>query len=103
MAENTITLVQAQTWAQNWRNNPNPEVIAFLIPEIDITQVMAERETVNIRTYLGIDDQDNCKLMIVGIDVNGKDLINEQKGQYIYDFTTGCPRECDVDSPLFNL
>lgn len=103
MAQNTITLQQAQTWAQNWRKNPNPSVIAFLIPEVDLTEVMAERDTVNVRTYLGINDIGESKLMIVGVDSNGKDLIDEANGQFIYDFTTSCQPNCDVDSPLFNI
>lgn len=103
MAENTISLEQAQKWALNWRNNPNKEVKAFLIPEVDLSQVMAEEQTVNVRSYLGIDDLGNCKLMIVGVDAEGNDLINEDNGQYIYDFTTGCPPSCDVKSPLFNI
>ncbi len=103
MAENTITLEQAQKWAQNWIDNPNKDIRAFLIPEVDLTQVMAEESTVNVRSYLGIDDNGNCKLMIVGVDVNGRDLIDDNNGQYIYDFTTGCPTLCDVDSPLFKL
>jgi len=57
MALNTITLQQAQVWAQNWRDNPCPDVYAFLIPEIDITQVMQEKQTVNVRSYLGIDEK----------------------------------------------
>jgi len=103
MVQNTITLDQAQQWAQNWRDNPSKEIKAFLIPEIDLTQVMKEENTVNVRAYLGIDDNNNCKLMIVGVDEKGNDLIDEANGQFIYDFTTGCPPSCDVDSPLFNL
>lgn len=103
MSQNTITLEQAQQWAKNWRDNPDTAVIAFFIPEVDLTQVIAERETVNVRTYLGIDDLGNSKLMIVGVDANGNDLINDAKGQYIYDFTVGCPQNCDVNSPLFNI
>ena len=103
MAENTITLEQAQKWAQNWINNPNKDIRAFLIPEVDLTQAMAEEKTVNVRSYLGIDDNGNCKLMIVGVDAEGKDLINDKAGQYIYDFSKSCQPECDVNSPLFNL
>jgi hypothetical protein len=103
MSQNTITLAQAQQWAQNWRNNPDTAVIAFLIPEVDLTQVIAERETVNVRTYLGIDDLGNSKLLIVGVDASGNDLIDDAKGQYIYDMTTACQPLCDVNSPLFNI
>jgi hypothetical protein len=73
MALNTITLQQAQKWAQNWRENPSP------------------------------DENGKYKLMIVGVDTNGNDLIDDAAGQYIYDFTTGCPKVCDVNSPLFRL
>lgn len=103
MAQNTITLEQAQKWAEKWRDSPNQDIIAFFIPEIDLTQVMAEKETVNVRTYLGIDELGNCKLMIVGVDAENNDLIDEEKGQYIYDFTQGCPKNCDINSPLFKL
>jgi hypothetical protein len=103
MTQNTIPLKQAQLWAQNWRKNPNTSVIAFLIPEVDLTQVIAERETVNVRTYLGIDEKGNCKLMIVGVDSNGADLIDDAKGQYIYDFSSACKPDCDVNSPLFDI
>lgn len=103
MTQNTITLEQAQLWAANWRKNPNPDVIAFLIPEIDLTQVIAEPETVNVRTYLGIDENDRCKLMIVGVDSNGNDLIDDSRGQYIYDFSSACKPDCDFNSPLFKL
>lgn len=103
MALNTITLKQAQLWAQNWRDKPSPDVYAFLIPEIDITQVMQEKHTVNVRSYLGIDENGNYKLMIVGVDSGGNDLIDDAAGQYIYDFTTGCPKLCDINSPLFRL
>jgi hypothetical protein len=103
MSQNTISLSQAQEWAQNWRNNPDPSIIAFLIPRINITQLIAERETVDIRSYLGIDNQGKCVLMIVGVDQNGKDLIDDSKGQYIYDFTRACQPHCDLDSPLFTL
>lgn len=103
MPQNTITLEQAQQWAKNWRDNPDPSVIAFLIPEIDLTQVMAERESVDVRTYLGIDDDNKCKLMIVGVNASGNDLIDDSKGQYIYDMTSACQPNCDINSPLFNI
>ena len=103
MIQNTITLQQAQLWAQNWRRNPDSAIIAFLVPGIDLTEVMAEKETVNVRTYFGIDEKGDSKLMIVGVDAGGKDLIDDAKGQYIYDFSSGCRPDCDFNSPLFNI
>jgi hypothetical protein len=41
--------------------------------------------------------------MLVGVDSNGDDMIDSQKGYEIYDFTQPCPDKCDIKSPLFNL
>ncbi|WP_264559271.1 hypothetical protein [Flavobacterium sp. N2270] len=103
MAKNTITLQQAQEWAAAWRSNPNNTVKAFLIPNVDLTQLLAEEGVQDVRAYVGIDGNNEQKLMLVGVDDNGNDLINEAKGQFIYDFTQPCPEKCDINSPLFNL
>ena len=55
-AVNTITLETAQAWAQKWRDTPGATVKAHLIPQIDITQLMNEKDVVDIRAYIGIDD-----------------------------------------------
>ncbi len=103
MAKNTIKLEQAQEWAASWRSNPNNTVKAFLIPNIDITQLLAEKGVQDVRAYVGIDDNNEQKLMLVGVDSEGNDLIDEANGQFIYDFTQPCPKKCDINSPLFNL
>ena len=101
--QNVISLEKAQTWAREWRSNPENKVKAHLIPQIDITELMAEEKVVNIRAYIGVDENGENKLMLVGVDEEGNDLINEAEGEYIYDFTKPCPNTCDVDSPLFTL
>ena len=54
--------------------------------------------------YVGIDPESGLqKLMLVGVDAKGDDMIDAQKGYDIYDFTQPCPDKCDVKSPLFNL
>ncbi len=103
MSQNTITLTQAQEWARNWVSNPKNTVKAHLIPEVDVTQLLAEPGVANIRAYIGIDENGVNKLMLVGVDAEGKDMINDAEGQYIYDFTMPCPSTCDVDSPLYTL
>lgn len=102
-AVNTITLTTAQAWAQKWRDTPGANVKAHLIPRIDIVQLMNNEETVDVRAYIGIDDNGENKLMLVGVDADGNDLIDETKGQYIYDFTKPCPTTCNVTSPLYTL
>ena len=100
-ATNTIPLTTAQDWAQRWKTNPVTGVKAFLIPEEDTVQLYNEPEVFSIRAYLGVDPKGKAHLMLVGVDGNGKDLIDAQKGWYIYDFTLPCPTTCDVTSPLY--
>lgn len=102
-AVNTITLQTAQAWAKKWRDTPGSTVKAHLIPQIDITQLMNEKDVVDIRAYIGIDDNGENKLMLVGVDANGNDLIDDANEQYIYDFTKPCPTTCNVTSPLYTL
>lgn len=103
MTQNTITLEQAQLWAANWRKSGTNSVKAYWIPKIDVTEVLAEENVADVRGYLGIDENGEYKMMLVGVDADGNDLIDDTKGQYIYDFTRACPDFCDTKSPLFNI
>ena len=108
----TVSLSDATTWCENWRNaNPNL-VKAFLIPTDDLTGVLAENPD-KVRAYLAIkikqDGSQEPKLIIVGTErqANGdyKDMLpaapgSRDNGQYIFDFTTPCPLDCDPTSPL---
>ena len=104
MSQNTLDLATAQEWAALYREkNPN-SVIAYLIPGIDFTQLIEQANVENIRAYVGIDPESGLqKLMLVGVDAKGNDLISEKDKDYIYDFTRPCPDKCDIESPLFNL
>ena len=103
----TITLAQATAWTTKWRTqNPNA-VKAFLIPNDDLTGVLAENPDA-VRAYLAIDDNGEEKLVIVGttqqIDGTYKDKLPDPKGgdngNYIFDFTLPCPPICDPTSQL---
>lgn len=101
--QNAISLETAQAWATRWRSNPENTVKAHLIPQIDITELLAEDEVVDVRAYIGVDENGVNKLMLVGVDSKGNDLIDDDKKQYIYDFTKPCPSTCDIVSPLYTL
>jgi hypothetical protein len=101
IAENAICLDDARTWAERWTSDPINKVKAHLIPRIDITELFAEDGVVDIRAYIGIDDEGCNKLMLVGVDKDGNDLIDEEKGDLIYDFTKPCPDTCDIKSKLY--
>lgn len=102
MATNTIPLETAQKWAAKWQSDPAHKIKAFLIPKEDITQLFKYDGVCDVRTYMGIDEEGNHKLIIVGVDADGKDLINADQEQFIYDFARPCPTECDMRSPLFS-
>ena len=112
--QNKITLVKAQEWAKEWRDtestyNKYHELKAFNIPKEDLIEVLQEKGVENIRAYVGVEKTGTGKeatfeekLMIVGVDGNGGDMLprdTKTKGS-IYDFTRPCPSGCDPSSPL---
>lgn len=101
MSDLTITLDQAKTWAKSWRNNP-PKALAkgHLIPGGALSELLATEGVVNVRAYMGVDETGTQKLMFVGVDADGKDLIDDD--HLIYDKSSPCPSICDTSSPLFN-
>lgn len=106
MAENTIELDKAQDWAKTWRDleDKSPyvnELKGWFVPGVDLTQVTQEG-AVDSRMYIGLDGE-TIKLMLVGVDKDGQDMINAEEGWYIYDATEPCPHKCDIESPLFNV
>ncbi|KAF2517460.1 hypothetical protein E0W68_10840 [Flavobacterium salilacus subsp. salilacus] len=109
--KNIISLETAQAWAKKWRKeegtyNSHHEVHAFLIPKEDLTELLSEGVDA-VRAYLGVDEHDEEKLMIVGTKYNAAtdtyvDMTPERvvHSGYIYDFTRPCPPSCDTSSPL---
>jgi hypothetical protein len=115
---NKISLKKAKKWAKEWRDdeasyNKYFECRAFTIPLIDLKEVIGEG-AVAARAYLGVEktkvEGENVfieKLMFVGVDKNGKDMISSKDGEVleadsgdIYDATIPCPDACDDSSPL---
>lgn len=100
--DNRISLVVAQGWATKWVDSqPQGAVKAHLIPMEDFVNIQKENGAVNVRAYIGIDENGLNKLMLVGVDANGRDMIDDTNGDYIYDFTLPCPNTCDTSSPLY--
>jgi hypothetical protein len=100
MSDFTITLKEAQDWATSWRTNP-PKKLAkgHLISGTALSELLAIAGVVNVRAYMGVDDKGVQKLMLVGVDTQGKDLIDANHP--VYDKTNPCPDICDPSSPLF--
>ncbi len=107
MAKDTITLQTAQEWAARWKKEganylAENQLKAFLIPGDDVTQVMDEKGVVNVRSYLGIDENNEPHLMIVGVDEDGNDMIDDSKQWFIYDFSEPCPNTCNQKPPFIS-
>jgi hypothetical protein len=101
MPDFTISLEEAQTWAKSWRNNPPKDLAkGHLIPGEALTELLAAEGVVDVRAYMGVDETGTQKLMFVGVDSSGNDLIDAD--HLIYDHTFPCPSSCDTSSPLFN-
>jgi len=100
-----ITLEEAQKRAQKWRDGSvqGNDFKGSLISKETLVGLMGEDGQNGIRAYNGIDDQGEYKLLLVAVDSKGNDLIDENGGFYIYDFTTPCPTGCDINSPLYTL
>lgn len=112
---NAIPLKTAQKWTKRWSKkegdyNKHHHVNAFLIPKVDLLEVLAEGVDA-VRAYIGVDDAGVEKLMIVGTKFNPEtgiyvDMISDTLGNSaagqdnIYDFTEPCPPASDPESPL---
>ncbi len=97
---------------------------AILIPIADLLAIIDKYQFIDdngvtrnelrgVRAYFAVkqgdqDLPDDVTALIVPVDLRGKDIVSDgnslgEEGDDtdIYDFTTPCPTECDVDSPLF--
>ena len=101
MSDFTITLDEAKEWAASWRTNPPKDLAkGHLIPGEALTELLATEDVVDVRAYMGVDATGIQKLMLVGVNADGKDLIDSN--HLIYDKTQPCPDKCDPTSPLYN-
>lgn len=121
---NTIPLKEAQDWANRWKAkegeyNKHHELHAFLIPKIDLVEVLNENVDA-VRAYIGVEKVEENglvtfveKLMIVGTKYDEKtgvyvDMITDgvtnnkigSTADFIYDFTAPCPSACDPNSQM---
>lgn len=103
MSDFQISLEQATSWIKTWRNNlPKEPAKAHLIAKQALLDVMEPDDVVAVRAYLGVDDDGLQKVILVGVDANGKDLIDEN--HIMTDRSRPCPPDCAGDqSPLLMI
>ena len=68
------------------------------------SNVVAQPGVAAVRAYIGVDTSQpagqQVRLILVGVDSEGRDMTNERAGQKPFDYTTPCPPMCDLNSPL---
>lgn len=106
-----VSMTTAATWTKAWRKKmtdgnwlQSNMKKGFLIPMVNFEKLKAQGAT-NIRAYMALDESETdqskaLKLVLVGVDANGNDMINEDQGDFAYDFTVPCPPICPPDNPI---
>jgi hypothetical protein len=117
-----IPLNDARAYTRNWREYNAVNTVnnlfklnemfpsAFTFDLSDVTPLVNDPRVAQVRVYFGYDQAEPApsptspmKVMLVGVDAEGRDLVNEGEGESgIYDFATPCPPTCDPASPLMN-
>ena len=108
MCDNTINhnldLQDAINWTESWRRKYPNSVKAFSVEFSEIVAIQAETGAVCFRAYFGLDSTGAEKLILVGVNSAGEDIINPVVDNQIksgtYDFNAPCPPTCDPGSPL---
>jgi len=99
-----IDLITAKEWTANYQDT-NPEKIKahFFGSEI-IQQILAETGAVGIRIYYALDEKGEQKLLLVGVDSEGNDLLPlegasllDGEENTIADYSLPCPSYCSGD------
>ncbi|MFK7784877.1 MAG: hypothetical protein AB8B56_07170 [Crocinitomicaceae bacterium] len=110
LPEGAIEVAVAEIWVNNWRNPTTPEQEAakqsvlelkgMWVPGEDLINIMHETGAVNGRSYFAIDEDNLIHTLYVGVDAAGNDMVDEEAGQYVYDFTRPCPPTCSGTGPF---
>ncbi len=88
---NQITLETANTWTKRWRDTPKDEAWwaehpfqGFTIPSSNFANLLADGAS-QFRLYLAIKPDLGITIAMVGIDENGRDMVEETAGERVYD------------------
>ncbi|MFN7044414.1 MAG: hypothetical protein ACK4M1_04405 [Flavobacterium sp.] len=102
MSDFKITLEDATKWIKNWRTNlPKDPAKAHLIQKQALLDVMEPSDVVAIRAYMAIDDDGIQKVVLVGVDANGQDLVDDN--HILVDRSLPCPPYCSGESVLLDI
>jgi len=97
-----LDLHTAKQWTANYRNtlSSSDEISAHYFGAEIIQQILSESNCVGIRIYYAIDDNGEKKLILVGVDSEGENLLSTAGGKIgdgentIADYSWPCPDYC---------
>ncbi|WP_116787539.1 hypothetical protein [Flavobacterium psychrotrophum] len=107
-------LANAKRWRDPETKFAYNKLHGFYIPHLDLAALtgLAESGASGARAYLGIDENNNAKLVLVGTistqhedgSVTYDDMLPGMKHTgKVYDFSMPCPRECSSVSPFNDI
>lgn len=97
-----LNLTTAKKWTANYRGtleSPD-EILAHYFGFEIIQQILKQPSCVGIRIYYAIDDTGEKKLILIGVDSNGENLLPvaggrlSEEGNVVADFSFPCPTYC---------
>jgi hypothetical protein len=82
----------AAKWTANYRQeNPAPgEIRAHMFGKNIIRQLQTQKGCVGIRMYYALNNEGVKKIILVGVDAEGRDI---EEG-IVADFSSACPPDC---------
>jgi len=95
-----ISLATARQWTFNYRMNHPDETLAHMFGSEIIQQILSQTGCIGIRIYYATNDAGEKQLLLVGVDVNGDDLLpaegarTDGEGTLIADASFPCPSTC---------
>lgn len=92
-----ITLAEGSEMTANYRATINVgDTIALALGKNLVNAILNQSTCVGIRMYFGLDDSGNKQIVLVGVDLNGDDIING----VIVDRGLPCPTACSKKNSL---
>lgn len=98
---NAISIEQAFEYTARWQQQY--PLNAFLFHKNELQCLQNENDSVGIRFYMGIKENDSVDMLAVGTNASYDDIINEEgSNSGVYNFPMPCPSTCDITSPLYH-
>lgn len=100
-----IDLVTARKWAQNYRNADPTGIRSHYFGRDVLDQILMQPGCTGIRVYYALDDNNERKLLIAGVDNKGNSLLPAYPvitpGDFsILEFSLPCPPFCPPANDL---